>query len=75
MALIVSMLLVAAVLYGVVPGIVKVGGWFEWFFTNDLGLPFNVGMIVYLIVLVAVVLTAIWSTTTVNHTRTNLFYL
>ena len=74
-ALIVSMLLVAAVLYGVVPGIVKVGGWFEWFFTNDLGLPFNVGMIVYLIVLVAVVLTAIWSTTTVNHTRTNLFYL
>ena len=74
-ALIVSMLLVAAVLYGVVPGIVKVGGWFEWFFTNDLGMPFNVGMIIYLIVLIAVVLTAIWSTTTANHTRTKLFYL
>ncbi len=74
-ALIVSMLLVAAVLYGVVPGIVKVGGWFEWFFTNDLGLPFNVGMIVYLIILIAVVLTAIWSTTTQNHVRTKLFYL
>lgn len=74
-ALILSMLLVAAVLYGVVPGIVKVGGWFEWFFTNDLGMPFNVGMIVYLIVLVAVVLTGIWSTSTTNHTRTKLFYL
>lgn len=74
-ALIVSMLLVAAVLYGVVPGIVKVGGWFEWFFTNNVGLPFNVGLIIYLVVLIAVVLTAIWSTTTVNHTRTQLFYL
>lgn len=74
-ALIVSMLLVAAVLYGVVPGIVKVGGWFEWFFTNDLGMPFNVGMVIYLIVLIAVVLTAIWSTTTVNHNRTKLLYL
>ncbi len=74
-ALAVGMLLVAAVLYGVVPGIVKVGGWFEWFFTNDLGMPFNVGMIIYILVLIAVVLTAIWSTTTANHTRTKLFYL
>ena len=74
-ALVVSMLLVAAVLYGVVPGIVKVGGWFELFFTNTLGLPFNVGLIIYLIVLIAVVLTAIWSTTTVNHARTKFFYL
>ena len=74
-ALIISMLLVAAVLYGVVPGIVKVGGWFEWFFTNDLGLPFNVGMIVYLVILIAVVLAAIWSTTTVNHLRTKVLYL
>lgn len=74
-ALIISMLLVAAVLYGVVPGIVKVGGWFEWFFTNDLGLSFNVGMIVYLVILVAVVLAAIWSTTTVNHLRTKVLYL
>ena len=74
-ALIISMLLVAAVLYGVVPGIVKVGGWFEWFFTNDLGMPFNVGMVIYLVILIAVVLTAIWSTTTVAHNRTKLLYL
>ncbi len=63
-ALAISMLLVAAVLYGVVPGIVKVGGWFELFFVNWLGLPFNTGMAVYLLALVAVVLAAIWSTTT-----------
>ena len=73
-ALAISMLLVAAVLYGVVPGIVKVGGWFEWFFVNDLGMPFNTGVIIYIIVLIAVVLAAIWSTTTHNRNRTTLLY-
>lgn len=73
-ALIISMLLVAAVLYGIVPGIVKVGGWFEWFFVNTLDLPFNTGMIVYILLLIAIVLTAIWSTTTKNRMRTNVLY-
>ena len=73
-ALAISMLLVAAVLYGVVPGIVKMGGWFEWFFVNDLGMPFNTGVIIYIIVLIAVVLAAIWSTTTHNRNRTTLLY-
>lgn len=35
-ALLGSFVLVAAVLYGIVPGIVKVGGWFELFFVNTL---------------------------------------
>ena len=39
LALGLSVVLVAAVLYGVVPGIVKVGGWFELFFVNTVGLP------------------------------------
>ena len=73
-ALTISMLLVAAVLYGVVPGIVKVGGWFEWFFVNDLGMPFNTGVIIYIIILIAVVLAAIWSTTTPGRKRTTLLY-
>ena len=55
-ALGVSFLLVAAVLYGIVPGIVKVGGWFELFFVNTLGLPFNTGLIVYMVLLAAIVL-------------------
>lgn len=74
-ALGISMLLVAAVLYGVVPGVVKVGGWFERFFVNGLGLPFNSGMIVYILLLIGVVLFAIWSTTTHNRVRTNVLYL
>ena len=74
-ALAISMLLVAAVLYGVVPGIVKVGGWFEWFFVNDLELPFNTGVVVYILILIAVVLAAIWSTTTLNRKRTSFLYV
>ena len=74
-ALGVSILLVAAVLYGVVPGIVKVGGWFELFFVNSLGMPFNTGVVIYLIVLIGVVLAAIWSTTQKNRVRTQILYV
>ena len=48
-----SMVLVAAVLYGIVPGIVKVGGWFELLFVNGLGMSFNSGVVVYIILLAA----------------------
>ena len=61
-ALFISVVIVAAVLYGVVPGIITVGGWFELFFVNTLGMPFNTGVIVYLVLLVAIVLWAIWET-------------
>ena len=62
-ALCVSALLVVAVLYGVVPGIVKMGGEFEWFFVNNIGMPFNSGFVIYILVLICVVLSAVWSTT------------
>ncbi|WP_294634998.1 DUF2723 domain-containing protein [uncultured Bacteroides sp.] len=51
LALIASGVLVAVVLYGMVPGIVKVGGWFELLFVNTLGMPFNSGVMVYIVVL------------------------
>ena len=71
-----SFALVAAVLYGIVPGIVKVGGWFELLFVNTFGLPFNTGMIVYMILLVGIVLWSIWETTVQrNRLRMNLSYL
>ena len=53
-----SGVLVAAVLYGVVPGIVKIGGWFELLFVNVFSMPFNTGLYIYLILLVAVL---VWS--------------
>ncbi len=59
-ALCVSAIIVAAVLYGVVPGIITVGGWFELFFVNTLHMPFNTGVIIYLVCLVAAVLWGIY---------------
>ena len=61
-ALFISVVLVAAVLYGVVPGIVTVGGWFELLFTNILEMPFNTGTIIYLVLLIGIVLWAIYET-------------
>ena len=63
-ALIISFALVAVVLYGVVPGIITVGGWFELFFVNSLGMPFNTGVYIYLVLLVAIVIWAVYETQT-----------
>ena len=77
-ALCVSFVILAAVLYGVVPGIVTVGGWFELFFVNTLGCPFNTGEIVYIICLVASVIWGIYETfnaTDKNEKRQNLAFV
>lgn len=63
-ALAISVVLLAAVLYGLVPGIVQVGGWFELFFVNVLGCPFNTGEIIYIILLIATIIWAIYETYT-----------
>ena len=59
-ALALSMVLVAAVLYGIVPGVVKVGGWFELFFVNTLGMPFNTGLIIYILLLLGALIWGIY---------------
>ena len=66
-ALGVSVVILGAVLYGVVPGIVTVGGWFELFFVNTLGMPFNTGEIIYIFLLVACVIWAVYETQTQKH--------
>ena len=76
LSLVGSGLLIAAVLYGIVPGIVKVGGWFELLFVNKLDMPFNTGAIVYIALLVAIVLWSIWeSIKQKSRIRMNLSYL
>ena len=47
-ALIAGSLLVAVILFGLIPGVVKLGGWFELLFTNVLGCPYNTGLICYI---------------------------
>ena len=69
-ALGISVVILAAVLYGVVPGIITVGGWFELFFVNTLGMPFNTGEIIYIFLLVACVIWAVYETQTQKHSLT-----
>ncbi len=53
-ALAVSCVIVAAILYGLVPGFVQMAQWFELAFVNGFGLSYNMGVLIYAILLVAV---------------------
>ena len=61
-ALLFSLLLLAAVLYGLIPGIVKLAGWSELLFVNLLHCPYNTGVLVYVILLFSAISSGIWYT-------------
>lgn len=50
-SILLSVILLAGILWGIVPWTVKLAGYFELFFVNTLRLPFNSGTIVYFILL------------------------
>ena len=45
-------LLVGLILYGIIPGIVMLGGWSELLFANVLDCPYNTGLVCYIVLLV-----------------------
>jgi tetratricopeptide (TPR) repeat protein len=47
----VSVAILAVILYGIIPGVPTIAGWFELLFTNVFKLPFNTGLAVYLVLL------------------------
>ncbi|TPE44698.1 protein O-mannosyl-transferase family [Pontibacter mangrovi] len=51
----ISAVIVVAILWGVIPGLPSVAGWFEVLFVNDFGLPFSSGIIVFLVLFVGVI--------------------
>ena len=53
-ALLVSFVIIFFVLYGLVPGFIKVAQQFELFFVNTVGLGFNSGALIYAFVVLAV---------------------
>ncbi|MBP5259851.1 MAG: DUF2723 domain-containing protein, partial [Paludibacteraceae bacterium] len=58
-ALAVSFAILALVLYGLIPGFVTMAGWFELFFVNHLHLPFNSGVLTYVLLAVASIVWAL----------------
>ena len=50
-------LLVGSILYGLIPGVVTMGGWFELLFTNVLGCAYNTGLVCYIVLLTGTLVT------------------
>ncbi len=61
LALLVSFAIIFFVLYGLVPGFIKVAQQFELFFVNTLGMGFNSGALAYALAVVAIFTWALWA--------------
>ena len=66
-AMVASGAILVVVLYGLVPGFIEVACWAELFFVNTLGMPYNTGLFIYLILVVAALAWAIHETFYANH--------
>ncbi len=53
-AILVAVALLGSVVFILIPGVPRVAGWFELLFVNGLGLPYNTGLIIFVLVLIAV---------------------
>ena len=58
-ASIISIVILGAIMYGVIPGVIKIASWFELGFVNGMGLPFNTGVLFYAILLITAVVLGI----------------
>ncbi len=62
-ALFVSVILLAVIMWGIIPGVVTIASWFELLFINTFGLPFKSGALIYIGLLVAAIVYGIRYTT------------
>lgn len=59
-ALLLSVALLTAVLYGVIPGLPQIAGWFELIAVNAMGLPLQSGAVAFFILFIATLGLTIW---------------
>jgi hypothetical protein len=62
LALLGSLVLVAIVLYGIIPGFVNMAGWFDLLFVNVFGFSYNSGAIFYVFFMIALISWGLWET-------------
>ncbi|HKJ41251.1 MAG TPA: DUF2723 domain-containing protein [Sunxiuqinia sp.] len=55
-SLVLSIVILAIVMYGIIPGVITVATWFELMFVNGFGLPFNTGAVIYAVLLIGLIL-------------------
>jgi hypothetical protein len=61
-ALGISMVILAVIMYGIIQGLFVFASWFELFFVNQIGLPFNSGWIFFTVTLIGALIWGIWYT-------------
>jgi len=59
---IISILILAFIMYVIIPWVVKLSAKFELLFVNGLGLPFNSGTIFYFLLLIGLIIWGLWYT-------------
>ena len=57
--LLVSVLVLGLMVFILIPGVPRVAGWFELLFVNVFGLPFNSGLLAFILILIAGLVTGI----------------
>ena len=69
-----GIVLLALLMYGIMPGIVTISSKFDWFFVNSLGLPANSGMIVHILLVAVLFVFAVrFSLTSENRVKNGIF--
>ena len=61
-ASIISVLILGGLMYGIIPGVIKIAAYFELLFVNSFGFPFNTGVAVYLIILLSLIVLGLYYT-------------
>ena len=59
---VISIAILAVIMYIIIPGIVQLAGKFELFFVNTIGLPFNSGTIIYFLLIIAALVGGLYYT-------------
>ena len=49
----ISLVILGVIMYGIIPGVIKMASWFELAFVNGMGAPFNTGVLIYGIAMIA----------------------
>ncbi len=70
-ALAISAVVLGVILYGIIPGVVKVASWFELFFVNELGFGYNSGAVFYALLLISLLIYGIYWSHKNKHVITN----
>ena len=69
-----SIVLLALLMFGIMPGVVTISSKFDWVFVNTLGLPSNSGMVFHMILLAVLFIFAVlFSFTSANRIKNGVF--